>query len=410
MVGSRRLLQLLPLLASTLAVPSWSPLGAPIRRDFILASSCSYSDAGAPLLAYGADLDTTTYVLQWAPTTGAWVVVSTHVPQFSQPYEHFSLRSRQNHSFVGLVINPVDTPAAGLSSILRSVKPGGGEDGMEGAYAFESTSWAFDVGDNGDIRAVTASANNESLSLTSYTADGWDSYPADDTWTPPTLVASPPGGVAAVTATRGVSDLYFAWAAGSDGAVTVASTPLNTTSAWTPLGAPFAGAALALGSAEPSLAWGGDGLNGVLCAAAQGASNGEVFVSCSRGNAQWAPAVVALTNVTASLAPGLAILSLVGGSVRVIVAGAASTTPGGNTTGCIYSAACDIPSVAGPPVCSPAALPDLCFPAAPVTDFDLSAPGPGQSTSTTVPVLLVAAVGPSDGTGDSMIAYTLLSR
>ena len=172
---------------------TWVPVGAPIAHPYVLASSCAFSDAGAPLLAYGAgtsatDPSTTTFVLQWG---SAWTVLNQHTPQFPQPYEHFSLRARAGSAFVGLVINPADGAAAGLSSILRSVQPGGGEDGMEGAYAFASTAWAIDVSNGGAAHAAVASADNATLSLTSYPASGWSGYPASDAWTPLQRVAAP---------------------------------------------------------------------------------------------------------------------------------------------------------------------------------------------------------------------------
>jgi len=360
------------------------------------------------MVAYGADLSTTTYVLQWSWAGGAWVVLETHHPRFAQPYQTFVLRSRANNSYVGLVINPIDTPAAGLSSVLRSVTPGGGEDGMAGAYAFESSSWAYDVGDNGDVRALMSSPTNKSLSLSSFTSDGWASYPASDSWTNPTHVASPAGGVAGVTAIRGVGDLFFAWSAAADGSVEVGFTPLDVTKTWSSLGAPFRSVSLALGVVEPTLAWGG----GVLCAAAHGANDGAVFVSCTRNTTaaawdarfSWGPAVAALTNATSALAPGLAVYSTVGGAVRVVIGGAA--VPAVNGTGSILTATCEI-AASGPPLCAPTPLPALLFTAAPVTDFDMRGCAPGQAMNTSAPVLLVAAVGPADGTGDSLVSFTL---
>ena len=389
---------------------SWSPLGPPIPHPFVLASSCAFSDLGSPLLSLGAgaslsDPSTTTLVEQW---DGArWALLDSHTPQYPQPYEHFSLRARGGSVFVGLVINPADSAAAGLSSILRSVKPGGGEDGMEGSYAFASSSWAWDVSDNGGARAAVASPDNATLSLTSYPPSGWAGYPASNAWTPLIPIASPVGGLAAVAATRGAESLFVAYAAGADGAVEVGATPLGASQAWHALGPPFASAALARQPVAPALAWGG----GVLCAAAHGARPGEVLVACARVTANgtttsgWAPAALALTGAAPGLPPGIALQAGgSGGGQRLVAAAAMGGGSGG--AGGIISAVCELPG-AGVPSCAPMALKPLQFSGQPVTDFDLCAPAHGQAANASFSLLLVVATGPSDGTGDSLAAMTL---
>jgi hypothetical protein len=391
----------LALLAQCAHALSWAPVGASIAHPFILASSCAFSDAGQPLLAFGAgasasDPSTTTFVLQW--TAPDWRVLVSHTPQFAQPYEHFSLRSRLGHAYVGLVINPADGAAAGLSSILRDVTPGSGEDGMEGATAFGSTSWAFDVNATGAAVAAVASADNASLSLTSYPGSGWAGYPASGAWAPLQQVAAPAGGVGGVAAVRGAGEeLFVAYSAAASGSVQAGATPLNASGAWRSLGTPFGSAALARAPASPpALAHGG----GTLCAAAHGASAGEVLVACARSQGAWAAPALALTGAAPGLAPGLALQPLPSGGLRVtLVAGAASGAA-------LLSATCDLPA-SGAPVCAPAALPPLAFGGAPVTDFDLCSPASGQAPNASLPLLLAVAAGPADGTGDSLVALTL---
>ena len=390
---------------------SWVPVGTPTQRDYILASACAFSDAGDALQALGTgasatDPSTTTLVQQLRG--GAWETVESHRPQFPQPYEHFSLRARGGNFYVGLTINPSDSAAAGLSSILRSVQPGGGEDGMEGAYAFASTAWAYDVASDGSARAAMASSDNQTLGLTAYPASGWDAYPAGNAWTPLQRVAAPAGGVAAVTAARGEGALFVAYAEGASAQVEVGATPLNASSqAWQALGAPFGGAGLARQRVPPALAWGssaGRGAGGVLCAAAHSARVGEVLFACARmhGNGtaagSWAPPEPALQGAAPGLAPGLALIPTASGGLRLAIAAAGSSS--------LVSAACELPAQ-GPPACLPAALPALRFAGAPVTDFDLCAPAPAQARSSAVPLLLVVAAGPADGTGDSLVAMTL---
>jgi hypothetical protein len=228
---------LLSLVPASSAPPAWRTLGAPLAHARVVAVSVAHG--AAPLVAYGASDapgDTTTRVLAYAG--GAWALVGSHTPQFAQPYEHFDLVARGAALSIGLVINPSDGAAAGLSSILRN-SSGGSPDGFEGAYAFAGSVWSFDVAADGSAR-VAVSPDNASLALTTYAARGWDSYPATDAWSPLVTVETPAGGVAAVAAARDANEtLFVAWAERS-GAVGAGATPLGGASAaWASLGAPF---------------------------------------------------------------------------------------------------------------------------------------------------------------------------
>ncbi len=123
-------------------------------------------------------------------------------------------------------------------------------------------------------------------------------------------------------------------------------------------------------------------------------------MACARSQGAWAAPALALTGAAPGLAPGLALQPLPSGGLRVtLVAGAASGAA-------LLSATCELPA-AGAPVCAPAALPPLAFAGAPVTDFDLCSPAPGQASNASLPLLLAVAAGPADGTGDSLVALTL---
>lgn len=385
----------------TCTPPTWAPLGTPFSHDRVVALSVAHND-GAPVIAYGASDapdDTTTRFLAWGGS--AWSLISSHTPQFAQPYEHFDLRVRNSALSLGLVINPSDGAAAGLSSILRNSTSAGSPDGWVGAYAFVGDVYDFDIAYDGSAR-VAVSPDNKTLVLMTYQATGWDTYPGGDTWTPLVTVETSPTGISSVAAERGISlaaneTLYVTWTDGA-GAVAVGSTPLyGASSAWSDLGAPFGATALLSGGAGPELATGPAGLVCVAALAAQPV--GDVVVSCLREGVGggWAPAAVVLQRAATGLSPGVAIETAADGSSRAVFAAASADGSA------VLSAACALPA-SGVPACAPEQLASLPFFAG-VNDFSLAAPAP-VGTLAGAAVLGVSA-GPADGSGDVLSVFVL---
>jgi hypothetical protein len=421
-----------------LSAPTWHPLGVPISHPYVLAVSATWNSSSStggptPLLAYGAadeQGDTTSRILAWHPSNSSWVQVASHTPQFAQPYEHFDARERGGRLYLGLEINPSDVS---LSSILRGGEsPSGGDDGWVGAYAFGAGAWDFAVTPDGDA-VVAFTPDNATLALSTYSASGWDSYPAGDAWSPQANVSTPNGGVAAVVVAAGGaadgSPLYVASTSAGGGSagnpsVQVGATALtaNTTD-WTAMGAPFAAATLDA-SASAALAWGASNATsgaGTLCTAAVD-STGSLRVACcsaggggGAGQCVWGTPDAAVKAVSSRLPPGIAVLPIPGGAQGgnlVVVVGASASS---DTT--LVGAACTIPAASGkPPACANwagAALAPLDLGAS-INNFVLRAPseavgssGGESAPSSSVPVLLAVSVGPADGTGDAVQALTL---
>lgn len=412
--------------ATAIAQPpsTWKPLGSPIAHDNILATSITFSPNSTPYLALGtsnSDGGTTTrfYNITLGGGSGGssdWVEFATHTPQFPQPYEHFTLsvEGEAPAIYLGLVINPSDGAAAGLSSVLRNAHPVSGEDGFEGCYAFEGTVYDFAITPLGDMRLVQGSGgDNKTLELATYGRAGWDGYPAGDAWGPFAPAAKLKKG-AAISSITTASDrvnnrLFVLFGGESTSEYRVGVTTLSNSTYWSEsVGAPPFPAILPTGTpSSAALVWapcGTGGGPGLLCAAAHDGTSGEVFVSCSvNGTEAWGGAILALKGVTTTLGMpiGLVGCPTLGGGFSVSVGGVGS----GGDSG-VVSATCSIP--AGSSECDGAGwvdLPMLPLPGV-ANDFGMAS-SRGVAQGGGLMGIAVASVGKSDGAGDELYALGL---
>jgi hypothetical protein len=393
------------------AVPQWSQMGQPMQHANVVAlSSCL--QGGTPTLAYGASDspdDTTIYFMAYSGT--GWEQVATHTPQFAQPYEHFDLRCSGEASglYLGLVINPSDSGAAGLSSILKRVPAGGGEDGFEGCYAFEGEVFDFVITSQGDVRMAVVGAGNHSLGLTAYAKAGWSAYPASDTWGPTHTVVN--SSAAALTQVRmaaaGAGQVLVSYLtqAGAAPRLRVAQTTLAEGAQWLDLGEPFAGAAgEALVAAPSGLAWVG-GVPGaptpLLCAAATAASGASALVACAaaNGTAQWGSPVEALQGGLLLAAAGAQLAAITTASRQRLLLVAALA----EDRMAVHTAACTVAAGAGSSSC--------CSSGSSWVQLGAIALGSAcnsfQLASNASALFLTASIGPSDSTGDAVVAFQL---
>jgi hypothetical protein len=406
------------LFASTVsAAPQWSQMGQPMQHSNVVAlSSCL--QGSVPTLAYGASDspgDTTIYFMAYSGT--GWEQVATHTPQFAQPYEHFDLRCTGEASgaglYLGLVINPSDSGAAGLSSILKRVPAGGGEDGFEGCYAFEGEVYDFVVTSQGDVRMAVVGAGNHSLGLTAYAKAGWSAYPASNTWGPTYTVVNSSAttltNVRMAAAGAGQVLVSFLGQAGAGAAprLRVGLTTPAEGAQWVDLGEPFAGAAAgeALVAAPSGLAWveGGPGAAHppLLCAAATAASGASALVACAaNGTAGWGSPVEALQGGLLAAAAGaqLAAITTTASRQRLLLVAALA-----EDRMAVHTAACTVVSAgAGSSSCSSSSgwvqLGAIAL-GSPCNSFHLA--------SNASALFLTASIGPSDSTGDAVVAFQL---
>lgn len=371
---------------------SWVPLGAALRHSSIVALSACIMEGGVPLLAYGASdtspVDTTIHFVQYA--AGAWAQLATHTPQFAQSYDHFDLRCIGPSLYLGLVIDSL----SGLSSILKRVQAGSGEDGFEGCYAFESQVYDYAITPGGDVRMLSAAAANDTLGLSMYGREGWSTYPAGDAWGPSTAVDQAPSGwqlagvrVAPTSSGRLFASYALDGATGGQARVRIGETTLENSTAWAPLGEPFSSASL-LGCAPAELAWGASA--GLLCAAAM-ATQGALVACASAGAAPWQAPVLALQAV---LAPaGLALAAQDAGSSGTRFTIAALSADGS----AVLAATCTV-APSGSPCAAWTPLPPLGLSDA-ANNFVLSASGNAT--------LLAVSMGPADGSGDAVASFLL---
>jgi hypothetical protein len=379
-------LLLMMLMMMVSGLPGWQQLGSSITHSRIVAVSASVDAVLGPLIAYGASDspdDTTTRILSFQANGSSWVQIGSHTPQFGQPYEHFDLRVRQAVINIGIVINPSDVPAAGLSSVLRNVSGGGSGDGYEGCYAFPAYVWDFDLSQEGDVRAII-SPDNRTIGFASYASSGFSSYPASNAWTDLTIVARPIAGVAAISAVRGGNEaLLFAWADGA-GALLSGLTPLTASSNWLSTGSPFNSADSLIAGTSPAIAWAGN----VTCVS--GLTRDGLKASCAREySAAWSPTFLVISGADARYAPGMSMQAFPDGTANVVFAAVAGAA--------IKSVRCLLPP-SGSAQCEPP-FPDKSFSFG-INAFSL------RGASDEAPILVVSS-GPADGSGDFLSAFAL---
>jgi len=378
---------------------SWIPLGVPIQQNYIVAMSLALSRGGlGRVLAVGASAtapdDTEIHFYLYNGTQ--WSQFSSHTPQFAQPYEHFELRVQgESELYLGLVINPSDAGAAGLSSILKRVRPEGGEDGWEGSWAFEGELFDFQLDAQQNVRMALAIGANKTLALTGYDKRGWDTYPAGDTWGPALPVASPETSLVSVVAVpggggAGNSQFYVGYTTHS--AMSVGVTTLSNSSLWEELGTPFTSDS-GVNLNDTSLAWGA-GAPSLLCSAASSADSQGVLVSCAENSSSvWSAPVYSMKGgVLPTSGTSLASHTLPSGQSVFVSAAVAATGLA------ILSSVCTVPL--GQSTCSTwVDLPATNF-SAPINSFQLV-------SSRDLPLHLAVSYGAVDGTGDCVAAFLL---
>ena len=374
--------------AISAVLPSWLPLGTPILHSYVVAISAS-SSTNTNIIAYGAsDVspdDTTTRILSWNGTS--WLLIGQHTPQYAQPYEHFSLKVRDESLNLGLVINPSDSAAAGLSSVLRNVSSKI-SDGFEGCYAFQGVVYDYDVAKDGSIR-VAVTPDNTTLGIMSYSASGYSSYPAGDAWSNLTVVVSNSVAITAIAVARAHDETLLVVWTDNSGHLELGLTTLTSSTMWYSYGAPFSkSTSLSVGT-SPSIAWAGN----VTCIAAY-TNIGDLIGTCSRDlDGNFIDTIILLSQMNTNFTPGIAARVLPDGSVRVIFTAVTAET--GNV---IQSTTCLIANF-GLPLCVPTSLTPLSFESN-INDFSM------HGTPNTDPVLAVS-IGPADGTGDALVVFSI---
>ena len=379
------------------ALYEWSALGPPLQHDAVVAqASCIWPSTGAPVLAYGASDSPGDVTIRFLSFIGgSWLSIGTHTPQFAQSYDHFDLRCGSGALYLGIVIDSL----SGLSSVLKNVTAGGGEDGFEGCYAFGAQVWDFEVTDGGDVRLASASLGNDSLALSVYGRAGWAQYPASDSWGAVVEVASAPPGsnISGVRVARAQETLYVSYAlaaAAAPSSLLVGVTTLSNSTAWASLGAPFPPTAGALADAPAALAWGASA--SLLCIAAPTAAAGALVACSSAGGVTpWQAPVPALAGILTAAGVAIAAQELTGGAGTLFTVAAVAAA--GDA---LLSATCAV--APGAAMCSQWAAVAVVPLTGAANDFSLAA---GLNAT-----LLTVSIGPPDGAGDALAAYLLTTN